>query len=572
MKNILSIIALFSISFSQAQVVVNNNQNVDWYIQNVLAGPGVSVTNVTFNGASGAAPNAQVGEFTDATSSIGLPLGLILGSGDVTMAAQPNLGGSGSLGGGGGVGSDADLAAICPNTVYDECIVEFDFVPVGDSISFSYVFASEEYDEYVCDGFSDAFGFFLTGTNPSGGFYGSQNLALVPDPANPSTYTTTAVNINTINLGIPGSFNSASVCSAVDPNWASYNVFYAGSNVSTNYEYDGNTVVLTCKAAVVCNETYHIKLAIGDGGDGSLDSGVFLEGGSFTSVGVAVDAGIANGDTLLYEGCNTAYFAFTRPDTLVDFTVYFQMAGTATNGFDYLTVPDSLTLGAGVYTDTILIFPISDGAPEPTETVEMLIFYETCSGSFDTITANLLLNDYTSLTASLPDSINICPNEVANLTPQYAGGLGDLNFTWSSGQTTDQISVIPESTQDFTFTVSDACGNPATATTTVWVQCPVIAPNVFTPNSDGNNDFFIVLNLDDYENSKITIYNRWGGVIYMNENYLNNWDGTNYKTGAAVADGVYYYIVEPNSTKYEYSENKKPELNRTFTGYFQLMR
>jgi gliding motility-associated-like protein len=571
MKNILSLIALFSICHTYAQVTVNNNQNVDWYIQNVLAGPGVSVTNVTFNGASGAAPNEQVGQFTDATSSIGLPQGLILGSGDVTMAAQPNLGGGSSIGGNTGVGSDPDLASITPNQIYDECIVEFDFVPVGDSISFSYVFASEEYDEFVCGTVNDAFGFFLSGTNPAGGAYVAQNLALIPDPANPSIYTTTPVSINTVNLGVSGSGTTTN-CDNIDPNWAAYNVFYAGSNVSTNYEYDGNTVTLTCRAAVVCNETYHIKLAIGDGGDGGWDSGVFLEGGSFTSIGVDVTAGIANGDTLLYEGCNTAYFAFTRPDTLVDFTVYFEMAGTATNGFDYLQVPDSLTLGAGVYTDTILIFPISDGQDEPAETVEMLIFYETCSGSFDTITANLVLNDYTPLTASLPDSINICPSEVANLNPEYAGGLGVLSYQWSSGQTVDQITVSPESTQDFTFSVSDACGNPATATTTVWVQCPVVAPNVFTPNGDGDNDFFIILNLDDYEDSKITIYNRWGRIVYVNENYLNDWDGTNYKTGADVSDGVFYYIVEPNSTKYEYSVNKKTELNRTFTGFFQIMR
>ena len=343
------------IAHSFAQVVVNNNLTVENYIQNVLVGQGVSVSNIQFNGGAANVVNEQVGEFTDASSSIGLPTGLILGSGNVTMASQPNTGTGSSLGGSGSPGSDSDLASITPNTIYDECVIEFDFVPVGDSISFSYVFASEEYPEYVCGSVNDAFGFFLSGTNPLGGMYNATNLALIPDPNNPNIYTSTPVSINTVNPGVAGTSGTASNCSSIDPNWATYNVFYAGNNTSTSYEYDGNTVVLTCKAAVICNETYHIKLAIGDGGDAAFDSGVFLEGGSFTSVGISVEAGIANGATDLYEGCNIAYFAFNRPDTTVDFTVHFEMGGTAVNGFDYGQVPDSLTLGTGVFTDTLFI-------------------------------------------------------------------------------------------------------------------------------------------------------------------------------------------------------------------------
>jgi hypothetical protein len=313
---------------------------------------------IQFNGGNANIVNEQVGEFTDATSSIGLPSGLILGSGDVSMASQPNSGTGSNLGGTGNSGNDVDLASITPNSIYDEAVIEFDFVPVGDSISFSYVFASEEYPEYVCGSVNDAFGFFLSGTNPSGGIYSATNLALIPDPSNPNVYTSTPVSINTVNPGVAGTNGTASTCTSIDPDWATYNVFYAGNNTTTNYEYDGNTVVLTCKAAVVCNETYHIKLAIGDGGDGAYDSGVFLEGGSFTSVGINVEAGIANGATDLYEGCNSAYFAFTRPDTTIDFTVHFEMSGTTLNGFDYLEVPDSLTLTAGQFTDTLFIYPI----------------------------------------------------------------------------------------------------------------------------------------------------------------------------------------------------------------------
>ncbi len=572
MKLTLFLVVLSFCGFSQ--VVVNNNQTVEWYVQNVLAGPGVTISNVQYNAGSANLVNEQVGSFTDVSSSIGLPSGLILGSGDVNMASQPNTGGSSTLGGGTGTGSDTDLASITPNQIYDECVVEFDFVPVGDSISFSYVFASEEYPEYVCGTVNDAFGFFLSGPNPSGGSYTATNLALVPNPSNPSTYTTTSVSINSVNPGAAGINGTASNCSSIDPNWASYNIFYAGNNTGTDFEYDGSTVVLTCRAAVVCNQTYHIKLAIGDGGDGSFDSGVFLEGGSFTSVGVSINAGIANGDTILYEGCNTAFFAFTRPDTTVDFTVHFAMSGDATNGVDYQQVPDSLTLGAGVFSDTIFISPINDGTPEGTETIEMLILYEVCNNQIDTIRASLVLNDYYPINVMLPDSINICPNEVVHFEPVYTGGLPPLSYSWNTGQTVDNITISPLETQDYTLTISDNCGLPSTATSRVWVQCPVVPPNVFTPNGDGANETFIILNLDDYESSKITIFNRWGKIVYQNENYLNDWDGTNYKNGKDVKEGTYYYVIEPNSIKYTYnqSDNEKEELKTTFTGYFQIMR
>lgn len=568
-------IATFALSiiFSghYSQVVVSNNQTVEWYIQNVLAGAGVNITNVEFNGGAGTSQNEQVGEFTDATQSIGLGQGLILGSGDVTMASQPNTGTGSSSGGSGATGSDTDLASITPNQIWDECVVEFDFVPVGDSISFSYVFASEEYPEYVCGSVNDAFGFFLSGPNPAGGTYNAQNLALIPDPLNPSVYTSTPVSINTVNPGVAGTSGQAVNCSSIDASWASYNVFYAGNNTSTNFEYDGSTVVLECRAAVVCNQTYHIKLAIGDGGDPAFDSGVFLEGGSFTSLGVDVNAGILDGDTALYEGCNGAFFAFTRPDTTTDFTVHFEMSGDAINGFDYDEVPDSLTLAAGVYTDTIFINPYVDGIDENPETVEMLIIYETCNGQFDTISSVLTISDYDPLFVELPDSLNVC-EEVVNLNPTYGGGLDPISYLWNTGETSTDISVTPLATGDYIFTATDECGLPASDTVTIWVQCPIVPPNVFTPNGDEDNEYFIIQYLDGYEQSKLTVYNRWGKIVYLNEDYLNDWDGTHYKSGKNLDDGVYFYIVEPNSKKYLYNENKDESLRTHVTGYVHIMR
>jgi gliding motility-associated-like protein len=72
--------------------------------------------------------------------------------------------------------------------------------------------------------------------------------------------------------------------------------------------------------------------------------------------------------------------------------------------------------------------------------------------------------------------------------------------------------------------------------------CQLIIPNVFTPNSDGVNDFFVVDGLERYPNTLLQVFNRWGQVVYENENYDNSWDGTN-MSGAKVSDGTYYFII-----------------------------
>ena len=88
----------------------------------------------------------------------------------------------------------------------------------------------------------------------------------------------------------------------------------------------------------------------------------------------------------------------------------------------------------------------------------------------------------------------------------------------------------------------------------VWVQCPIENINIFTPNNDGINDFFIPINLNQYPNPSIMIYNRWGQLVYENENYQNNWDGSHYLSGEQLNEGLYYYFINPESEKFDYKD------------------
>src|SRR5208337_689403 len=77
----------------------------------------------------------------------------------------------------------ANLAGITLAQTYDASVLEFDFVPMGNTLSFTYVFGSEEEPCWVCSQYDDAFGFFLSGPGINGGNIYSRNsvnIALIP--------------------------------------------------------------------------------------------------------------------------------------------------------------------------------------------------------------------------------------------------------------------------------------------------------------------------------------------------------------------------------------------------------
>ena len=102
----------------------------------------------------------------------------------------------------------------------------------------------------------------------------------------------------------------------------------------------------------------------------------------------------------------------------------------------------------------------------------------------------------------------------------------------------------------YTVTITTQQGCVLTDTTDVIaINCPtnIIIPNVFTPGSDGKNDYFKIQNLNGMQ-ANLSVYNRWGIEVYKAQPYLNNWDGDN------LNEGTYFYLVtlisEKNAVKY----------------------
>ncbi|MDG1477915.1 MAG: choice-of-anchor L domain-containing protein [Vicingaceae bacterium] len=497
MKKItLIFIILFTTISYNAQVTVDNtSMSVEQYVQNVLAGTGVTIFNVEFNGSQAAAqiPNEQVGSFNDVNSDVGLSNGVIMGSGDVSMAAQLNTGGGSNLGGPGTQGVDLDLAGITTNQIWDEAVIEFDFVPQGDTISFNYVFASEEYEEYVCGTVNDAFGFFLTGNNPLGGTYNAQNIALIPNPLAPGTYTTTPVSINSVNPGVAGAFGTLPTCTAIDPNFATYNIFYS-ANTANTYEYDGNTVVLQARAYVNCGDTLHIKLAIGDGGDPSFDSGVFLEAGSFSSEIIQVNVVSATGDSTIIEGCADATINFTRPDTIGSFTVHFDIGGNAIMDSlgvvdpDYAQIADSVLFLPGFDTASITITPYADLLNEVQDTIIITVTTIDPCGNNIISTGTIYILDVPNMLTATNDTTLLCPLTTIPISVVASNALDPYSYVWTDsggnpiGTNNDSLIVSGLVTDTFYVSTTDAC-NLVTIDDTiiVTVNSPVVS---ITTNAD----------------------------------------------------------------------------------------
>jgi gliding motility-associated-like protein len=452
------------ISQSSAQLTVNTTTYINptpaqSLVQDVLLGPGVTASNFTFIG-----DPSQIGFFQNVNTNLGIDSGIVMTSGDVNLIP----GGQGTLtttSFNSTIG-DPDLATILANApipaqgVNDVAILEFDFVPQGDSVKFEYVFASEEYDDFVCD-FNDVFGLFISGPGITGPYTnGAENNALVPG-------TGQEVSITTINNG-----DSNGSCT-----WAPQNQqFYVSNAGSADITFDAFTTVLTARSLVTCGQTYHVKMAICDAGDWAYDSGIFLRAKSFFSNAVSVTAATLSGDSTIVEGCAFGSFVFNRPGDLLDtLDLNLTITGTAVNGTDYTTLPPTITFLPGEDELVLTVEALEDFVTEGAESITISFLQSFC-GVLDTVTTTLWIVPRQPLVLNIDTvSPNTCPGQPLTLSLNYSGGYPPYSFLWSTGETTETIVVNVTQPTTVWVSLSDTCG-PQTITDTVTVY-----PLVGTP-------------------------------------------------------------------------------------------
>ncbi|MFD2940586.1 T9SS type B sorting domain-containing protein [Flavobacterium notoginsengisoli] len=168
---------------------------------------------------------------------------------------------------------DNDLDQILGTHSVNATVLEFHFVASANSLSFNYIFASNEYQyDYPCN-YSDGFAFLIKEAGTTDAY---KNLAVIPNTNTPVS----SVNIHPkIEPGTrPSGTSTYPGCEASNVN------YFNGLNTNTSpVNYAGQTVVMTAQSDVIAGKTYHIKLVIADDTNRNLESAIFLEAGSFSS-------------------------------------------------------------------------------------------------------------------------------------------------------------------------------------------------------------------------------------------------------------------------------------------------
>jgi gliding motility-associated-like protein len=124
------------------------------------------------------------------------------------------------------------------------------------------------------------------------------------------------------------------------------------------------------------------------------------------------------------------------------------------------------------------------------------------------------------------------------------GGTIPYTYLWSNGSSTEDLNNLAFG--NYIVTVIDTNGCKASASIILTQPLVLEMPQGYSPNKDSKNDFFVVHGIEAYPNNVLTIYNRWGNIVYSKEGYLNEWEGLS-NNGEKLPDATYFAILEVNS-------------------------
>ncbi|MEM6724298.1 MAG: choice-of-anchor L domain-containing protein [Bacteroidota bacterium] len=384
------LLGLFSFTNVSGQgLFIDTSYTADQMVMDFFDQGCVSISNVTFNGAQ-----EQLAFFQGAGTSLNLNAGIFLSTGNVFDAIGPNDSGatstSFSLPGDAYIDNAVGLPSV------DAAVLEFDLTSTDPDLDFEYIFASEEYPEFVGSSFNDAFAFLIDDQGTV------SNIAMVPA-------SSTIVAINTVNQNINTQY-------------------YVDNTGDLDVEFDGRTTTLPAGFTANNSQTYHVKIVVADVSDGVFDSGVFI--------------GIQSlcGDSLLVPPSG---FVADLPDPDGNTVTFDNQSSYAT---DFLW-----KFGDG--NTSTEKSPTHTYAQDGTYEVELITFNFCCS---DTSKAEIVIGEVTSIDPDLELPYRIFPNPFremvqVDLPPQLEGTirlydhLGRLSHQERvNGQTVLELGHLPE--------------------------------------------------------------------------------------------------------------------------------
>ena len=476
--------------------------------------------NITYSTGSNFGTTNGIGYFEANGSSWPFESGLIMTSGDVMNAVGPETGvlsdGTPDWPGDADLESAIGLAAGVTNNA---SILEFDFIPVTDRMSFDFIFAAEEYGTFQCN-YTDAFAFLLTDTQGV-----TTNLAIVPGTVDPISVLTVRDEQYNAN------------CESVNPEFFG-NYYGAGGlpTLTSPTNFIGHTIPMTAEADVIPNELYHIKLVIADDQDTAYDSAVFISAGSFDigDLDLGDDILLDSGDALC-QGQEMILDAGGLPNNS---SISWFMDGNLIEGVNDVTITVTET---AFYSANIVI-----------------------NGTDCTFADEILVEFFpVPVVVAMDDNIIKCVNEsyIIEVEVPNANELNSLTYYWSLDGL--DIQVGPESSYnlddisgesgEFTVSVFDditSCWSSTTIQVDLYQNSYCVdQPQGLSPNGDGINDCLILDHLEDREDiQKAEIFNRYGTKVFELNDYVDQWCGTN-QDGDILPVGTYFYIIRFNSNK-----------------------
>lgn len=436
----------------------------------------------------------QTGIFRNGAPTVGIDSGIIVTTGWVQNAPGPNTPMASQNGPVdfffpmNGIDPDADALAPPGIDIFDLVIMEFDFIPTTDTISFNYVFFSEQYCANLNANFAtDAFGFLLTG--PDGNTVNIARLPISGDIVSPATLSPGTPDAAFFRNNTTAAFQDPCMDTPPPP------ARLAGIG------YDGFSAPLTATGAVTPCARHTLKIVIFDSDDALSDSGVLLEAGSFLAGLVSKPEPNTTADIDILqtvEGCDTATIKFTRRTLDAPFInrplrvkyniiPYF---GAGINEATRTTDPNNPT-GADYYlpespfvippgdTSATLRIPILADNDSGEGLEAFIVRYDgtcDCSENADTF----YIQDNVDLTVDLGMDQTLCGGEDLILTAATSGGNGDYTYEWPDLSDTSRVSYTGNG-RDTTIivNVTDGCGLQGTGSVNI------LAPD-FSATTTGN--------------------------------------------------------------------------------------
>jgi len=531
-------------------ITVDPNKTAEELVEELLGDGFVYDDNVW--GATLIGTGIANGFFDGTNCNIGMQSGIIFSSGASEGAESPfSLNSTSPSSGSNGGGSDADLTAIINGTgTNDASGIIFNFRPESDTVKFQYVFGSEEYPEYNNGPFNDVFAFFLSGPNPSGGNYNKENIALIPGTSTAITIETVNSDVNSEyyidnqgGFGAPLSVEydgfttvltawalvtpcedyeiKIAIADAQDKAWDSgvflkSNSFtaaqvevvqeYANSDISNSVE-GCNDVSLSFNIDARSQDT-DIDFTITQG------SGYATYGVDYTTIPV-VDPN--NGLITIPAGQTSATIEIHPiEDGIIEGVETFELLYThdlgCTTDDDVITVliEDHMDVDITPYGDvdidcgesTSLWVEVRDGYPGYSYT------WNTGQGDVDSINVSPTSNtDYTisvndqcgfNSSYTFPVTVDQPAPVISGVQTTCAGDTitlyasGGVSYLWNDNSTADSLVISPETTTNYTVTITSALGCQADTTVTVPVNpLPYVYLNSFPFACEDNTAFLL---------------------------------------------------------------------------------